>query len=353
MHLTKAQEQCLQGEMGESLAWAMERLVRLGDERGSSRLIPVVSVHIPDWDVSLRRDRMRSLAVGGLAVRCSLNPGRPLVDGDTLPSGMMDVRSCTPYLCGHNVSRDSVVAWGGRAACAFVNSALGARSELESYDDSLAAAISGLTPERRLHKDEGRKATVTVIVDGADIDLGTLGAGISASLPGEVPHICGIRPGLGDFKKLSFAVNSRGDIPLFNVTAEQNAPDGLEAIYASDIVPEPDGRDDADLLILGCPHLSEQEVNRWARALSDRGCGIMTWFFISGLCWDKSPKTGDVLRTRGMVSIDRCPLSFKEEMNGRRVACTSPGLVGCLRSSGIDAFPVTDDEALRMMLARV
>ncbi len=335
------------------MAWAMGKLVRLGDECGSSRLVPVRSAHIPDWDVSSRRDRILSLAVDGLAVSCSLNPGRPLIDDEFLPPGLMNVRSCAPYLCGHNVSRDSIVAWGGRAACAFVNSGLGARSELESYDDSLAAAISGLTPERGLHRDEGRKATVAVVIDTPGIDLGALGAGISATLSGEVPQICGLRAGLGDFKKLSFAINSRGDMPLFHITAQQNVPNDLEAFYASEIVAEPDGREDADLLILGCPHLSEQEVNRWARALSDRGVGIMTWFFISSLCSDKSPKTGEILRCRGMIGIDRCPLSLKDEMNGKKVACTSPGLVGCLKSSGIDAFLVTDDDALGMMLGKV
>lgn len=335
------------------MAWALARLVRLGDEFDSPGLLPVASVHIPDWDVASRRDRILSLGSEGLATRCSLNPGRPLTDGSPLPTGLLDVRTCTPYLCGQTVSRDSVVAWGGRAACAFVNSALGARSEMESYEDALASAVSGLTPERGLHRDEGRRATVAVLIDTPEVDLAALGAGISASLSGEVPQICGLRVGLGGFKKLAFAINCQGDMPLFHVAPERRAPDGVEAIYSSQIATGSDGRLDADLLILGCPHLSEQEVNGWARALADRPVGIMTWFFISALCSDKSPKTGEVLGCRGRVNVDRCPLSFKDEMRGRKVACTSPGLVACLAVAGVDAFLVTDDEALDMMLGKV
>lgn len=352
MHLTKEQELWLQGEKGENLAWAMERLVRLGDERGSSKLIPVHSAHIPDWDQSVRRDRILSIGNGGLAVRCSLNPGRPLSNGIPLPNGLLDVRSCSPYLCGQTVARDSVVAWGGRAACAFVNSALGGRSELESFDDSLAAAICGLTPERGLHRDENRNSTVAVVIDGDDVDLGLLGTGISLNLNGEVPRLCGIRLGLAEYKMLSFAINSHGNMPLFHVQAEKKPPLGLDPVHASEILAQTEGRTDADVLILGCPHLSEQEVNNWARSIADRDVAMSTWFFVSGLCFDKSPKTGEVLRSKGAVSVDRCPLSFKDELRGKKVACTSPGLVGCLTTYGIDAFLVNDADALSMMLGK-
>ena len=55
----------------------------------------------------------------------------------------------------------------GRAASAFVNSVLGAGSEMESFRISrIPQRSTGLTPERGLHLDQNRQATVSVLIKG-------------------------------------------------------------------------------------------------------------------------------------------------------------------------------------------
>ncbi len=349
MHLSKEQERLLDGEMGHYKAWAMEALVSLGDMADSERLIPIESAHIPDWDISGRRSLLSSLTLDDLVVPTSLNPGRPLVDVQA--SDVFRVRSCTPYLCGQRVVKGSSVAWGGRAACAFVNSALGARSGIETFDSALAAAITGLTPERPLHMSSGRESTIAV-AEASSVEPLRLGEAISRHLPGHVPLLCGVRFGMGAFKGISFAINSLNSIPLFHTSASPEIPRGLEHVSAIDLVEEMEPRQDGDLLILGCPHLSEQEVNRWARLVADRYPTIEVWSFISSLCDDKSPKTGTVLRSCGRVFVDRCPLSLIEEMRGRKVICNSPALATCLCDKGAYAFWISDAEVEKVMLGR-
>ncbi len=350
MHLDRRQESDLSGERGEPRRWAMEVLCRVGDEAGSSRMVAVASAHIPSWDGPEGRSLL-ALARDGLGARCSLNPACASPEAAEHPPNIMDVRSCAPYLCGQNVAPGSVVAWGGRAACAFVNSAIGARSEQESTRTALAAAICGLTPERGLHLDENREATVAVVIDDSGQDLEMVGHAASALLPGERPLFCGVRPGMGAFKRLALAVNSRGGSPLFHVT-DGGPPPGLERVNAADLASQGTLRKEADLLVIGCPHLSEQEINRWARRIGDDRPAMEAWFFMSRLCSDKSPKTGEVLRAAGRVIVDLCPIAMAEEMEGKRVACSSPVLADMLSDRGLDAFYL-NEEGMAQALSRI
>ncbi len=345
MHLDRRQEKDLSAENGEPRRWAMETLCRLGDEAGSSRMLRAASAHVPAWDNPEGRPLLE-LASGALESRCSLNPACAATDGTELPPGFTGIRSCAPHLCGQRAAPGEIVAWGGRAACAFVNSAVGARSEPEGTASALAAAICGLTPERGLHLDENREPTVAVVLERGCGDLEGIGHALSKLLKGEVPVLCGVRPDMGAFKRLALAINRKGDMPLFHVRSG-GPPGGLERIDANGLsCQEPE---EPDLLLIGCPHLSEQEVNRWARAICDRPPGVEAWFFMSQLCSDKSPKTGEVLRRAGRVISDLCPLSLAEEMRGRRVGCSSPALAEMLSELGLCSFHMGEEAMLRAL----
>jgi predicted aconitase len=113
---------------------------------------------------------------------------------------------------------------------------------------------------------------------------------------------------------------------------------------------EIDHREGLDLLLFGCPHLSEQDINRWGRYLAGRRSGrTEAWFFSSRLCLDKCPLTGAVLASRGRVLADRCPLSMAKEMAGRAVGCDSPALASCLSSAGVDCTALAYDELSRLL----
>ncbi len=180
--------------------------------------------------------------------------------------------TCSPYLVGNHPNRGEVVAWGGRAAVSFVNSIIGARSEVETYESALASAITGLTPERGLHLDENRRATIAVnVLDHRGTDLTALGFALSRKLRNDVPLICGIGPTFDEAKRLAFSLNSKGMAPLFRIQRGGEPPEGLEVLEIEsggwETISE--GDFEPDLIIVGCPHMSEQDINRWAKAFVD------------------------------------------------------------------------------------
>lgn len=361
MYLDLEQEMASSGELGPSQEWAMGILCRLGDRHNAVRLVPVRSVHLPDWCGRPISDQLIPSDVSEEHLFKAMTTANPGGWGASVTAekkvwerlGMRIAYTCTPYLVGNHPNHGEAVAWGGRAATAFVNSIMGARSEMETFDSALASAITGLTPERGLHFEENRRPTIAVMVtDYEHPDLAILGHHLAKVLPREVPYICGVKPTFDEAKKLAFSLNSKGTMPLFHLSRNSVLPPELERLEIDircldqhsyqDITP--------NLVILGCPHLSEQDINRWAKKLAGRPNGkCEIWFFTSRLCMDKCPVFGAVLHARGRMFVNLCPLGMKEELAGKSIACDSPELAECLNKAGFKASYLPDAELLKAM----
>lgn len=363
MYLDRKQEGALQGERGEAMQWAMEVLVGRGDASGAGRLVPVTSVHIPDWYRHRSAGEWKWLAktAGKVRLPVTANPGGPddalSVARKAALSGLRPDSACsftcTPYLAGNHPPKGRAAAWGGRAAVAFLNSVLGGRSEAEDFSSAMASTITGLTTERGILLEENRRPTIEVVVTGhGGRDLGLLGRYLSSVVRDQVPVIRGLRLDYDEARGFAFAINGEGRVPLFALR-EAGPSEGLERIEVSapECRAQATGPVSPDLLIFGCPHLSEQAINRWGRRLAGRRPGrTEAWFFASQLCLDKCPHTGSLLKSRGRVLADMCPLGMTEEMADRTVGCDSPALASCLSAAGIDAGVLSDDE-LSFLLA--
>jgi predicted aconitase len=363
MYLSREQELLTKGEHGPAFEWAMKELVRLGDQVGSERLIKISSVHIPDWCEKRSSEAWEWLASidGKAQITITANPqgmDDPVTMGrertlERLHPNHAYTCSCTPYLFGNHPVKGEVVAWGGRAASAFVNSVLGARSEVESFESAVASAITGLTPERGLHLEKNRQATVSVLIKGeSPFDYLAMGWKLSHVLSGEVPLICGVRPNYDEAKKMASSINAAGKVPLFYMQKDPNPPAHLEVI-------EMDGKEmlegrvsnfTPDISILGCPHLSEQEINKWSSRLGGgHRLKIEAWFFTSQLCKDKSLDSLERHSSLGKVFTNRCALGMCHRLIGKKIACDSPVLADHLRERGIEARYVPDRELLSLM----
>ena len=136
---------------------------------------------------------------------------------------------------------------------------------------------------------------------------------------------------------------------MFKLRGDTIPPTGLETIEVRPELPSPGP--EPDLVILGCPHLSEQDINRWAKKLAGRpSTSTEAWFFTSRLCMDKCPTFGAILRSRGSMFADACPLGLVERISGRSVACDSPALAECLRGRKIEASYSPDEELLSYLV---
>ena len=342
MNLTRSQERLLSdGTQAERKAMGI--LCALGDLYGAEDLIPITSAHVSgasykligDPGMEFIEDFSRDARV---AVPTTVNPlgtdlaqwrdlGVPPVFAEKQARiarayeamGVRPVYSCTPYLLGVRPALGEHVAWSESNAVAFANSVLGARTNREGGPSALAAAVVGLTPNYGLHLDGGRQPTLVIDVraklEGIGFSLLGLLAGKEAG--DGIPYFRGLSASEGDLKWLGAAAASSGSCAMFHlekVTPEWRSAStkGLRTVRvnAADLraVKEryTDGRE-ADLIALGSPQLSVEELNEIASLVDRRPPRIPVWVFASRMVRDACPAAVATLERRGgRVLADTC-----------------------------------------------
>lgn len=301
MYLSREQERMLEGEEGEVVERMFRLLVRLGDLYGADRMIPVSSCQVSGVSYKSVGDPglefLEDLAGKGarVRVRTTLNPAgldlemwREMGFPEEFAEKQLRIleafrklgaeltATCTPYLAGVVPSRGEHLAWSESSAVAFSNSVLGARTNREGGPSALAAAICGLTPRYGLHLEENRRPTLVVEVEEelrGPSAFGALGYWVGREMGGGVPYFRGIRrAGADELKALGAAMAASGAVALFHVEgitpeADPEGIGGLERVRV--------GREEVresyellttgeepELVVLGCPHASLQEIQR-------------------------------------------------------------------------------------------
>jgi predicted aconitase len=342
MFLTRDEEAMLAGQDGEGTRTAMELLVALGDIYEAKRLIPISSAHLSGVSY-------KTIGEGGIEFLESLSTNTRVSVPTTLnPAGMDRQRwremgisprfadrqqhiircyerlgvqtdcSCTPYLGSNVPRRGQTLAWAESNALSFANSVVGARTNREGGPGALAAAIVGRTPEYGLHLDENRAPSIIVEVELDQVDYSLLGQSVGAAVGSRVPLFRGIAPSIDELKSLAAAMAAAGSVALFHVegiTPEAGAFDlhmvermtvgGRDLEAARDRV---DTGRDPELIALGCPHLSVQEIRDLAARLSPRRRKGDTevWFCTSRHTAAQCPREVEVLGRFGKVVCDTC-----------------------------------------------
>jgi predicted aconitase len=234
--------------------------------------------------------------------------------------------TCTPYLIGRSPGFGEHVSWSESNAVSYCNSVLGARTNREGGPSALAAAIVGKTPRYGLHLPTNRVPQAVVEVDPGDtnVDYGALGVFVGRELGNAIPFFKGIRPTPDEMKSLGAAMAASGAIALFHVediTPETQAglapepgldvlhvgPEELEEAYRS--LSANVKNQDVDLITLGCPHLSIDELEEVAEFLRDkkrRPDGPDLWVCVSKDVKKRAPEAIKVIEEFGMVLVDTC-----------------------------------------------
>lgn len=307
MYLTKRQERMLAGEFGEASSKAMEILVALGKIYGAPRLVRCTSAQISG--VSYKNigdagaDFLWDLAQKGARVRIAsyINPAgmdlnrfeemgldRKFIEGQNRilqayrKMGVNLSLTCAPYQIGVEPRLGEHVAWAESSAVIFANSVLGAMTNRESGVSALCSAITGYTPYYGYHLTSNRVATLLVRVDAKltdPVDYAILGSHIGRVAGERVVAFRGINPTREDLKALGAALASTGAVALFfveGVTPEWRLSDRPEAVDVgqAELKMEADklggSAPSAEVITIGCPHASIQEIGRLARILTNR-----------------------------------------------------------------------------------
>ncbi|MHB1293398.1 MAG: aconitase X [Anaerolineae bacterium] len=364
MRLTAEEQAMLAGAEGEATRRAMEIVATLGRIYGAARLLPVESVQVAG--VSYRNigeaglGFLRDWAAQGARVRVptTLNPAgmdldprgwramgiseefarkqRELVEVYA-SMGVTPTCTCTPYLVGNTPGYGATLAWSESSAVCYANAVLGARTNREGGPSALAAAICGRTADYGLHRDAERCATLRVQVRCAVVqphEWAALGYWVGKQVGNGVPYFEGLDPagGLGAggalapalrdaLKLLGAALASSGAVALYHVagiTPEARARDDLcardlptltvDSLDAA--IAELNGPQDAiDLVVIGCPHASLEEVRAVAEGARGQRLAARLWVTTSRRVRERAVAEGlvEVIEAAGgLVVADGC-----------------------------------------------
>lgn len=366
MYLTREEEKMYAGEYGPAVEKSMEILVALGDIYGAEGMVEIVSAQISG--VSYKTigeaglEYLNDLASEGAQVQVpsTLNPAG--VDLDQWKSlgfpeeftrkqlliveayrkmGISTTCTCTPYLVGNVPPVGSHIAWSESSAVCYANSVLGARTNREGGPGALSAAICGRTPNYGYHLDQGRVPNLLVDVETplAGSDYGALGYLVGKAVGNGVPYFKlqdkqQIKPQVNQLKALGAALASSGAVALYHM--ENTTPEYREVLaHIGNLEKLTITRNDLDntreklstaqkpdLVCLGCPHASLEEIKEVALKLDGKKLANQLWVCTSISVKAASNRMGYtemIEKAGGHVVCDTCMVVAPIEDMGFKV----------------------------------
>ncbi len=325
LSLSAEERAALGGELGLGVRKAMEIVVALGQIYGAQRLVPVGSVQVAgvsyrnlgEAGLEFLHEWARTLGVrpgqsARVRVPTTLNPAgldlhvwRDLGFSERFARrqeavidayrrfGVRTTCTCTPYLVGNVPRFGEHVAWAESSAVSYANSVLGARTNREGGPSALAAAITGRVAAYGLHLDENRRATLRVAVRcpvHSIADFGALGYLVGRAARNRVPYFVGLEGACSPaaLKTLGASMAASGAVALYHVagiTPEAERPDVLapehEVLVVDDLRQAYAALNSdvskIDLVWLGCPHASCEEIADVVRLLAGRQVTAALW----------------------------------------------------------------------------
>jgi len=374
MYLTPDEEKMYDGYYGSTIQKSMEILVALGDIYNAEKMVDISSAQVSGVSYKTIGDSgleyLTDLASDPKAKTCvptTLNPAG--VDLDKWKDlgfkkeftkrqleiveayrkmNVMTTCTCTPYLIGNVPLRGSHVAWSESSAVVYANSILGARTNREGGPGALSAAICGKTPLYGYHLDEERISNLIVEVDtevfGAD--YGAIGYIVGKKIGDGVPYFkFKNKPTPNELKSLGAALASSGAVALYhveNLTPEfqfaknRMLNEKIEKITIenTDITETREklstSSEKPDLICLGCPHSSLDEIKDIAEYLVGKKLKNELW-----VCTSINMK----------AAADRMGYTTIIEKSGGKIVCDTCMVVSPIEDLGFEIIGVDSAKA--------
>jgi len=366
MKLTKEEQKMFDGGLGDAARESMEILVALGKIYGAEKMIPITSAQVAGVSYKTIGDAgleyLADLAAKGAKTKVPtfLNPAgmdveqwkamrvpeefaaRQIAVLDAYAKmGIMKTCTCTPYFIGIRPKKGEHIAWAESSAIAFANSVLGARTNREGGPSALAASICGVTPYYGLHLDENRVARLVIDVSGCTLkttaDFGALGSAVGKLAKTKYPAFKGIKSASEEqLKVLGASMAATGSVPIFfieGITPEWNvAADAEELSFGpSELETEKtklDSGEKPQLVTIGCPHASLNEIKAVAEMVAKRRPTCEFWVCTSRKMKEEATKLGYtklITDAGGWVVADTCMVVCPLESMGYTVTGTNSG----------------------------
>ncbi|MHA1265843.1 MAG: aconitase X [Candidatus Helarchaeota archaeon] len=376
MELTKEEERILNGEYGLAQQMALNLLVRYGDALNAERLVEVQSVHTamaaPEQFAKILKDNYpllnQVLLCGKKPVElpqvqvfttthvCNIEPhyyqkifgvsnavreaNQDIRDHYTR-KGIIFTSTCTPYLVGNIPVRGNHIAWMESSAVVYANSVIGAMGNIEGIESTLAAAIVRRIPYAGFHIPENRKAKIIFKVAAelkTQADFDALGYFIGEELENlnmslDVPLLTYIDPKLAtqdNLKGMGAAMATSGAVQMYHI--DKITPEAC--IQKTEILADPTkvekqvvtdediqqtyqtlstaSDSKVDLVILGCPHFSLNQLREVALLLEAKKIkeDLQFWIFLPAGLKELAMARGFgqmIEHAGGILMVDTCP----------------------------------------------
>ncbi len=357
MDLTSAERDMLAGRDGPAKQRAMKGLVQLGRAFAAPRLVEIGYAHIHAGMALYLEDveLMEELATidAHMVVPASVN----IANADTVnwrqtgaPESLVRLQrrasiahakmgsdctfTCTPYWAGHwptwNMHMTSIES----TVTIFCNSVLGAKSNRDGFF-AVYAGMTGRYPLFGYHLDSNRRGTmlfeIATPLSGSS-DFSCLGFLVGTQVGDGVPVITGFarRPTLDELDALGAGIATSGGATMFIVPGVTPPYGDLPAAFGGHAIPAAvrvtraaidavyarysDAHDALDIVHLGCPHASYEEMKHYARLLDGRRIaeGLELWITASRNVRNAAAEAGIVatLENAGArVISDTCPMA--------------------------------------------
>lgn len=264
--------------------------------------------------------------------------------------GINLLNTCTPYQVGNVPIMGEHCAWMESSAVIYINSILGARCNVEGRESAAAAMFTGKIPDWGYHTDDYRHATFRIDVT-CDVesfqDWGVLGYYVGEMVNDGVPVLTGKlrRPALTELKHFGAAAATSGDVEMYHiagVTPEARTLDEATGGRDPEVVFEfglrewndayeklnSTGQDrDIDLVMIGCPHASLDQIRDVCRLLDGRKVqhDVALWIFTPRALREVAERNGygELIRQAGGDLLsDTCPAMGQFVPEGARVFAT-------------------------------
>ncbi|MBM3629306.1 MAG: DUF521 domain-containing protein [Alphaproteobacteria bacterium] len=357
MDLTQAERDMLEGREGPARERAMKGLVQLGRAYGAPRMVEIGYAHIHAGMALYLEDVELMEELASIDARMAVPASVNIANADTVnwratgaPESLARLQrraagaharlgsdctfTCTPYWAGHWPTWNTHMTSIESTVTIFCNSVLGARSNRDGFF-AVYAGMTGRYPLFGYHRDEMRRGTGLFLVDAepsGPSDFSCLGFHVGAAIGDGVPVVAGFarRPTLDELDALGAGIATSGGASMFIVPGVTPPYADVEAAFGGRDVPAPtrigraaidavyaryrDAHDAIDIVHLGCPHASWEEMKHYARLLDGRRIapGIELWITASRNVRNAAAEAGLVARLEAAgakVISDTCPMS--------------------------------------------
>lgn len=348
LELTQTDKEMMGGKYGEGVATAMKVQVAIGEAFGAERMVSISRAHVALSNQEADLWFVEKLVKGGARCQVSptVNPGFHLEYFTGLSPEDVNIMhrtraaykkigatltyNCTPYL-EQNIPRfGEITAYSESSATPYINSVYGARTNRESAQSALCAAVTGRAPLYGFLLDENRRGEILVKVEanlddnfayhllgycapkktGHHIpvftgvpatctpeDLMNLGAQLNTAGATSIFHIVGVTPEAPTLEKAFQGREPRGHVVITDEDLQQT----LKGISLEG------GK--IDFALMGCPHLTINQVKEVADCLEGRKLTAELWLCTSTMTRELAKRMGyleTISKAGGHIVQDTC-----------------------------------------------